>query len=265
MFNKNELILDKVRRASAFDIETAKQIMTIKSIEDPSLNCTAEGEEVVDAFGSTIDTIYRAKKGEFTGSNSLISFDLLAAQYGTDKVVAAQNDTISVPTYEILEIPTTGDDAGKVTLKYTPDKDIKYIYAYTAGDVGTAFTKGTEVSATAFVVSDKEITVPTGLTGKVFVEYSYASTEALKVVNKAENFPAEVMLKIYAYFKDVCNSNKIYSGAIIAPKAKLNPESVELALTSTGKHPFTFTIAKDYCDDEGELFTVIVANGDGAE
>lgn len=265
MFNKNELILDKVRRASAFDIETAKQIMTIKSIEEPSLNCTAEGEEVVDAFGCTIDTIYRAKKGEFTGSNSLISFDLLAAQYGTDKVLAGEESTVSVPTYEILEIPTGDVDTGKVTLKYTPDKDIKYIYSYTSGDVGTAYTKGTEATATEFVISGKEITVPTGLTGKVFVEYSYASTEGFKVVNKADNFPAQVMLKIYAYFKDVCNSNKIYSGAIIAPKAKLNPESVELALTSTGKHPFTFTIAKEYCDDEGELFTVIVANGDGAE
>ena len=66
---------------------------------------------------------------------------------------------------------------------------------------------------------------------------------------------------IYAYFKDKCNENIVYSGKIICPKAKLNPEQVELALTSTGKHAFEFTMMKDYCADEGddELFAIIVA------
>ena len=53
----------------------------------------------------------------------------------------------------------------------------------------------------------------------------------------------------------------MYSGKIIIPKAKLNPESIELALTSTGKHAFTMTMMKDYCAEEGEdqLFTIVVS------
>ena len=66
-------------------------------------------------------------------------------------------------------------------------------------------------------------------------------------------------MKIYAYFRDKCNENLVYSGVIIANKAKLNPESVELALTSTGKHAFEFQMMRDYCDEEAELFSIIVA------
>ena len=39
------------------------------------------------------------------------------------------------------------------------------------------------------------------------------------------------------------------------------PESVELALTSTGKHAFEMTMMRDYCSEDGEdeLFSIIVA------
>ena len=46
--------------------------------------------------------------------------------------------------------------------------------------------------------------------------------------------------------------------SIVCPKAKFNPESVELALTSTGKHAFELNMMKDYCEDDGDLFTIIV-------
>lgn len=80
-------------------------------------------------------------------------------------------------------------------------------------------------------------------------------------MNKASNFPEAVSVVIYAYFRDVCNENKVYSGKIVCPKAKLNPESIELALTSTGKHPFEMTMMRDYCSEEGmdELFSIIVS------
>ena len=81
------------------------------------------------------------------------------------------------------------------------------------------------------------------------------------MVNKASNFPTACSMVVYAYFKDTCNENKVYSGKIICPKAKLNPEQVELALTSTGKHAFEFQMMKDYCAEEGsdELFSIIVS------
>lgn len=260
-FNKNELILDRVRSLVAFDLETEKMLLRLTSLEDPSLNCTAEGEEVVDAIGALITTLYRAKKATFSATNSLVSLDLAAAQYGTKKVIGAQDAKITDYTYEIIKIPA---DATTVTLKHKPANDIKWIYSIANNDVGTAYGAGADVSETEFVIDKATgtITLPTGLKGSIYVEYQFENENALMISNKASNFPEACSVVIYAYFRDKCNENLLYSGKIICRKAKLNPEQVELALTSTGKHAFEFQMFKDYCAEEGddELFAIIVSD-----
>ena len=256
-FNKNELILDRVRSLSAHDMANGEMLFRLTSLEDPSLQTSAEGEEVVDAIGALITTLYRAKKATFSASNSLISLDLAAAQYGTRKEIASAESKITVPTYEIL---TVAEGVTEVTLKNAPVGGVKYIYGLADNEIATRYDAGDAVSATEFVIDETgKITVPTGLTGKIYVEYSYASENANRIVNKTSEFPEACSIKIYAYFRDKCNENLVYSGVIVANKAKLNPESVELALTSTGKHPFEFQMMRDYCDDEAELFSIIVA------
>lgn len=255
--NKGELLLDRVRSATFHDLTTKKMLFRLTSIEDPSLQCTAEGEEVTDAIGSVITTLYRAKRATFSGTNSLVNFDLLAVQYGTEKDIASNSNKITDYTYEILEA-----NNGSITLKYTPVDEVKYIYAVVNGETGTAYESAVSADATHFAISGTTITLPTGATGKFFVEYQYETEDAMAVHNYASKFPEAGSLVIYAYFRDKCNENLIYSGKIICPKAKINPESVELNLTSTGKHPFEFQMMKDYCAEEGEdeLFAVIVSN-----
>lgn len=257
-FNKSELILDKVRSLVTHDLSNGQLLFRLTSLEEPSLQCTAEGEEITDAIGAVITTLYRAKKATFSATNSLISLDLAAAQYGAKKEVASSTDKIIDHTYEILTIAD-----GKVTLKNKPTNDVAWIYSIVNGEISTAYKAGSAVSATEFTIdaTTKTITVPTDLTGKVYVEYQYETENAVRIKNSASEFPEACSLTVYAYFKDKCNENLVYSGKIICPKAKLNPEQVELALTSTGKHAFEFTMMKDYCADEGddELFTIIVA------
>ena len=258
-FNKNELILDRVRSLTTHDLETNELLFRLTSLE-----------EVVDAIGSLITTLYRAKKATFSASNSLISLDLAAAQYGAKKEVGDTNATITDYAYEILTVEgktesgstTYSVPALKCGEKINKDS-VKYIYSIEDNQIGTAYKAGSTASATEFVISDKgEITLPTGVTsGKIYVEYTYENTEAMKVTNRASEFPTACSMVIYAYFKDVCNENKVYSGKIICPKAKLNPEQVELALTSTGKHAFEFQMMKDYCAEEGEdeLFSIVIS------
>lgn len=262
-FNKNELILDKVRSLVTHDLSTGELLFRLTSLEEPSLQCTAEGEEVTDAIGAVITTLYRAKRATFSATNSLISLDLAAAQYGAKKEVAESGREIVDLTYEILTV----DESKKVTLKYDPisDENISFIYSIVNGEIGTAYrpTSTDAATATEFLVNNKQITVPTTLNvgDKVYVEYKYNTENAIKISNKASQFPESCSLVIYAYFRDKCNENIVYSGKIICPKAKLNPEQIELALTSTGKHAFEFAMMKDYCADEGEdeLFSIIVA------
>lgn len=257
-FNKNELILDKVRSLAAHDLETKKLLFRLTSLEEPTLGCTAEGEEITDAIGAVITTLYRAKRATFSATNSLISLDLAAAQYGAKKEVATTEGKITDYAYEILKV-----ENGTVKLAHTPNVDsIQWVYTIENNEIGTAYKAGDADSGVEVTVAnDGTITLPEGVTGKVYVEYTYETENAVRVVNKASEFPSAVSVVIYAYFKDVCNENKVYSGKIICPKAKLNPESVELALTSTGKHAFEFTMMRDYCAEEGEdeLFSIVIS------
>lgn len=266
-FNVNELILDRVRSLTAHDLSNGEMLFRLTSLEDPSLQTSAESEEVVDAIGALITNLYRAKKATFSASNSLLSLDLAAAQFGAKKEVAGEEvdgvvKKITVPTYEII---TVADGATEVTLKKAPVGEVKYIYALANNEIATRYTAGSAASATEFVIDETgKITVPTGMTGKIYVEYVYETdgsekNGANRIVNKTSEFPEACSVKIYAYFRDKCNENLVYSGVIIANKAKLNPESVELALTSTGKHPFELQMMRDYCDDEAELFSIIIA------
>ena len=116
-FSKNELILDKIRSLVTYGRTDGKMLFRLRSIEEPSLQCTAEGDEVTDAIGNVITTIYRAKKATLSATNSLISLDLAAAQYGTTKEVATSASKVVDLTYEILTV-ASGDTT--VQLSKTP-------------------------------------------------------------------------------------------------------------------------------------------------
>lgn len=257
-FNKNELLLDRVRSMTFNDLSTGEMLFRLTQLEDPTLTCTSEGEEVTDALGSVITTLYRSKKATFSATNSLVSLDLAAAQYGTKKEVAENGKEIATRTFETITIP---DDATTVTLAHKPANkdDVKFIYSIANGELGKSYKAGAVASDTDFVVDEGgTITLPTGLTGKIYVEYEFKTENAVRIVNKASKFPEAAKVVIYAIFRDACNENVVYSGVIVCPKAKFNPESVELALTSTGKHAFELNMMKDYCEDDGDLFTIIV-------
>lgn len=255
--NVNELVLDKVRSLIFTDLSDGSVLGRLTKLEDPSLQTAAEGEEITDAQGALITKLFRAKTGKFSATNSLFSMDLLALQYGSEKEVAEESKKIVVPIEEILEIKD-----GKVTLSHVPLGEIKYIYKLESGQLAKKYTLGAAVSETDFSISDQEITVPTNVTGKIYVEYDYESTSAVRVKNNTEKFPEAVGVKIFAIFRDVCNENIKYAGAIVATKGKIDPSSIETALTGTGKHSFDIDFMKDYCDDsiDGvDLFSVIVA------
>lgn len=256
-FNPNELILDKVRQLTAHDLETGEILLRLTQLEDPTLSTSAEGEDVTDAVGALITTMYRAKQAEFSASNSLLSLDLAAAQYGTKKEAMGADDVDYA--YEILP-----NENGTVTLSHEPvENSVGFVYVIKDNNIEASYPVATAAEEGAATVDGNVITMPDGVTtGKVYVEYNFINENAVKIVNSAENFPTAVSVVIHALFRDVCNENKVYAGKIICHKAKLDPSSLELTLTSTGKHPFTFKMLKDYCSEDAELFTIIVSGQD---
>ncbi len=255
--NVNELILDKVRSLIFTDLADGSVIGRLTKLEEPSLQTAAEGEDITDAQGALITKLFRAKTGKFTANNSLFSVDLLALQYGADKELASESDKIIVPIEEILTV-----ENGKITLSHMPSSEIRHIYKLESGQLATKYTLGAAASETEFSISDQEITVPTGITGKIYVEYEYESANAVRVKNSAEKFPEAVGVKIFAIFKDMFNENVKYAGTIVARRGKIDSSAIETALTGTGKHSFSIDFMKDYCDDSvdgADLFSVIIA------
>lgn len=255
MLNVNEMILERVRSIIFTDLISGRVIARLTQLEDSSLTVTAEGDDVVDAIGAVITTIYKAKAAQYTASNSLFSLDLAALQLGTEKEVANGENTIAQSAEEML---TVADN--KVTLSHEPiEGTVKFVYKLEDGNLAETLTPDVSASEGKFSISGKEITLPTGTTGRVYVEYEYAAKEAVRVSNYAQSFPETVGCKMFVRFRKTCNDNIKYYGTIVSKRAKIDPSSVELALTSTGKHSFTVNFRKDYCDEDGELFSIIVS------
>ena len=255
-FNMNEVVLEQIKQASLYDLETGVLVNRLTSIEEPSLNTSTEKEEVVDARGETITEIFKSKKATFSGSNSLFSLDLAASQFGTKKEVADADNKIINYMAETMTITN-----GTVKLSRVPvENSIKYIYVVENGEIGKSYPVGAAATADeAVVANDGTITVPTSVTeGKVYVEYAFESEEAVRIVNKSNEYPTAGKLVILALFRDKC-TDKTILGSIICPKAKLDPESVELSLTPTGKHPFSYTMMKNFCSDEDNLFEIVLS------
>lgn len=261
-FNPNELILEKIRSVEEYDPSTNELTGRYTQIEDPSLKTSADAQEVTDAMGATIYTIYNAQKGTFDFTNSLFSLDLAASQYGSKKAVATEDNKIIVPVSEVIDIAADHT----VTLKYTPvgttGAEVKYVKVINSDNT---FGETFEVSATAgegkFTIdaTTKKITLPESVTGKVFINYEKESENAVQVTKRTDGVPEVKTLLIHAIFHAVCDTNTVYAGVIRCPKAQIDPSSTEISLKADGKHAASYILQKDYCSDDSKLFDIFVS------
>lgn len=262
-FNPNELVIERVRAVEEYDPDTSELIGRYTQIEDPSLQLSADGTDVTDAMGAPITTFYRAQSGTFGFSNSLYSMDLTATQFGAKKEVAESGNGIIVPVSEVLTIG--GDNT--VTLKYVPTgtskAEIKYVKVINSDNTfGKTYTLSTSTAQDGTFTLDaatKKITLPSGTTGKLFVNYKRKSEKAAKVTKKKDAVPEVRSLLIHVIFHDPCNVNNVIAGVISCPRAQVDPSSVEIGLASDSKHAVSYLLRAPYCSDDGELLSVIVS------
>lgn len=263
-FNPNELIIERVRSVEEYNITTGELEGRYTQIEDPSLTTSSESSDVVDAMSNVIATFYKATTGTFGFSNSLFSLDLAASQFGSKKIVAGADSKIQVPVSETIAIASDHT----VELKYIPvgteGSEIKFVKVINKNNTfGDTYNVGTTVSAEdkTFTIdaANKKITMPDTIDGKVFVNYVKESENAVTVERKTDGIPEVKKLIIHAILCDPCNVNLKYSAAIVAPRAQLDPSSVDLTLTMEGKHAASYLLKKEYCEEDASLFTIIVS------
>lgn len=261
-FNPNELILEKIRSVEEYDPATLELTGRYTQIEEPSLKTSANATDVTDAMGAPIQTFYTAQTGTFDFTNSLLSLDLAASQFGSKKEIASESNKMKVPVSEII---TIGSDA-TVTLKYKPvgaaGAEIKYVKVINDNNTfGETYTISSTSGDGKFTLdtTSKKITLPSGTTGRVFVNYVKESTNAVKVSKKTDGVPEVKTLLIHAIFHDPCNQNIVYAGVIRCPRAQIDPSSVDLSLKSDGKHSASYKLNKEYCSEDSKLFDIFVS------
>lgn len=260
IFNPNEVILERVRSVEEYNIETDELEGRYTNIEDPSLQFSANGTTVTDATGAEVVTFYNAQTGTFDFTNSFHALDLMASQFGTKKEIGSEDNKILTPVSETIAIKD-----GKVVLKYVPvgvaGAEVKYVKVINSSN---EFGDKYEVAATAadgkFTIdaASKTITLPEGVTGKVFVKYEKESVNAVRVTKTTDGVPEVKKLLIHAIFHEKCNTNRVIAGVIQVDRAQINPESVELNLTADGKHSASYKLQKNPCDDSAKLAEVIL-------
>lgn len=263
IFNPNELILEKIRAVEEYDPETNELTGRYTQIEEPSLQTSAEGTQVTDAMGAEITTFYNAQTGTFSFTNSLFSLDLAASQFGSEKKNADNSEKLIVPVSQIKKI----EENGTVELDYVPvgveGAEIKYIKVINKNNTfGKKYEVGSAPADGKFVLDakNKKITLPNSMAGgRVFVQYARETEKAVQVTKKTDGVPKVKSLLIHAIFHDPCNTNVVYAGVIHVPRAQINPESVEISLTSDGKHSAEYKLQKEYCNEDGKLFDIIIS------
>lgn len=251
------IIIDRVIDGVA---EAHNEILfRLNQITNPSLSCSSESTDAVDALGTPITTFYRAKTAEFSAENALFDLDLAAAQFGTTKVVADATNTVRTPKYETITVET---GVTEYTLAEKPVEPITAIYVLTGADVlGQKYTKGVAATGKEFMYdeSDYKITIPNDIeAGTVlWVKYEFESKTANSVVNTATNFPQAFKFTLRVLCCDACDPTTLRVAHVIFPNAKLSPD-VELNFTTDGTHNFTINCQAEFCDKEKRLFYIVV-------
>ena len=238
-FDLNNFVIDRVVRGIAVSqgdntklgISEGDVLFSINQITNPSLNCTSESTDAVDALSVPIATFYRAKTAEFSAENALFDMNLIATQSGTKKKVAATDAVILAPCFETIDV-----EAGKTSydLAHTPKAEPKVYVLNGDGTLGEKVEVTTTAAAKKIAISDAKVTLVVGAEGytagnQLFFMYDYeangsAGNGAVEVMNSANNFPVGCKFIMEILGADVCDQTNLIYAYLIFPNAKLSPD-----------------------------------------
>lgn len=259
-FNPNEIVFEKIRYIEEFDPTSRQLISRLTNVKEPNLNFTSEGTQVTDAQGAEIVTFYNAAQGTLSYTNAIHSFDLLAEQFSSEKVIASEEKKIIAPVSEVLEIV-----GNKVTLKHVPagtaGAEIKYVQLINdENEFGETLEVSAAIAEGKFTIdaTNKTLTFNPGTDGRVIVDYDAEMAEAISLAKTTDSMPPVRTLHVHCYFRNKCDSNIKYIGVIVFPRAQIDISSVDVSLTPDGGHAVTYKLQKPYCDEAGKLCEVFV-------
>lgn len=255
-FNPQELIIERAKEVLFTDYSTENPLVRITEVEDSTLECTSENDEVTDAQGTPIDRIPRSKAATFSASGSFFNLGLAALQFGAEKELASAENKFVVPYFEVLKADA---DAHTMTLSKTPVEGTVKVCPIADKSIGEAMELAPSAPEQGqFSVSGTTVTLNEADTGSFYVTYKFEAESGARVVNRADKFPETVGFRALVICKNVCNPNLKYLAIVEAKRAQLDATSIAIAFSFDGKHPFTVNFNKEYCEEDADLFTIYV-------
>ena len=250
-FDLNNFVIDRVVRGIAVSqgdnaklgIAAGDVLFSINQITNPSLNCTSESADAVDALSVPIATFYRAKTAEFSAENALFDMNLIATQSGTKKKVATEAAAIEAPCFETIDVAAA---TLTYTLGHTPIATPKAYVLNGDGTLGEKITIATAAAGKTIAVSGKSVTLAEGgyaEGAQLFFMYDYKAdgTEgngAVEVMNSANNFPVGCKFIMEILGADVCDQTNLIYAYLVFPNAKLSPD-FDWSIATDSTHPFS--------------------------
>ena len=231
-FDLNNFVIDRVVRGIATDMKTGDVLFSINQITNPSLNCSSESTDAVDALNVPIATFYRAKTAEFSAENALFDMNLLATQAGTAKKIASSTAKIDAPCFQTIDVTS----ATSYTLSHTPKAGTTpKIYVLNGdGTLGEKVETSTTASARKVALTGTTLSIVAGDAGfaageQLFVMYEYEAdgsdkNGAIEVANSANNFPVGCKFVMEILGADVCDQTNLIYAYLVFPNAKLSPD-----------------------------------------
>lgn len=214
-------------------ISAGDVLFSINQITNPSLSCTSESTDAVDALNVPIATFYRAKQCEFSAENALFDMNLLATQAGTTKKVASATAKVETPCFQTVDVTA----ATSYTLTHTPKATPKVYVLNGDGTLGEKVEIATAAAEKAIAITGTTVNVVVGDAGykegdQLFFMYDYDAdgTEgngAVEVANTATNFPVGCKFIMEILGADVCDQTNLIYAYLVFPN-KLSAEALTL-------------------------------------
>lgn len=270
MANGNAWAIDRVRRVVGFGSDSSA-FLNLTQLEGVTIKATTDKTEVVDALGSPIMELMRAKKVQIDGNSSLFDLNLLGAQVGSKVEESSASNKFMVPCFEtytyntgnggtyalkhVVDTAKLGTGIQKYVYKINKDGSILQKYEFAAAAAAGKFGMATTSNTTTF-------TPPTDVAegDRFLIMYEYEAGEtasASRVIDKAELDAMSGRFMLEVLFRSLCDKNQVAYGFMVCENAQLDG-NVDVSLAPDGKHPFSISAMPAYCDDNKQLFSFII-------
>ena len=260
MFKIDNYVIDRVLRAYLLDNDD-NLIGYLDQLTDTSIELSAETTDVNDAQGSLIKRFYRAKSAQLSATNALFNFGVAGLVTGSELIYAADGTTFTMPMSAVVKAGET------VTLAGVVDGSIKVYGLTTSGSATKAYAKGTTASAREWSIDASNVLTPPTATGETqyFVYYTKTVTSGQKFINKADEFPKAVKIRIEVLGYDVCatTSQTPQLMVIAGDNFQLSTDTTIQIGGDNQSIDFSGQFASSYCSVDKELFSIMMCEADG--